>query len=343
MDLSSIRATASAAACGIFLCVSLLLLGTAELKSQEKRLSVAEIAERAIPATVTILNYDQRDSLAAFGSGVILSEDGLIVTNWHVLQGASSAQVMLSTDERFDRITVLDGDSIADLVILKIQGAGLPVLPTTIETPRIGTPLVVVGNPYGLNQTVSDGILGGTRLYEGKELLQITAPISPGSSGGPVLDDFGRVVGMTRSTLNPEVFPDAQNLNFAVHIRYAMGMLSESSEPREVWEVFAPPEERERRREELRAEAAEEAARIRRAEEQAAAEVRRQERARAAEEARRLRETEERQQAEEQRIADSVQAEGRRFADSLRAAEIRKRTSSGFSIRGGIAKPTYPE
>lgn len=113
-------------------------------------------------------------------------------------------------------------DPIHDLAILSIRDLSAPGLALyTDSVPVVGSRVYAVGNPKGLEGTFSDGIVSGIRALRGDTLLQITAPISPGSSGGPVLDGSGRVVGVAVATLQ-----DGQNLNFAVPVRYVSALLS---------------------------------------------------------------------------------------------------------------------
>ena len=95
-----------------------------------------------------------------------------MVTNFHVLAGASSAVVMLASEERFTRVSVLDADSALDLAILKIPGAGLPTLATRTTIPRPGEKVVAIGSPLGLSQTVTEGIVSASRVIGGRELCR---------------------------------------------------------------------------------------------------------------------------------------------------------------------------
>jgi S1-C subfamily serine protease len=195
--------------------------------------STADIAAGSIPATVTIVTIGADGDTIAQGSGFLIRQDGVIVTNFHVMRGASTASVTLATRERFDRVRVLDADSALDLAILKIPGAGLPALIPRTTIPRVGERVVAIGTPLGLTNSVSEGIVSASRVVRGRELVQITAPISHGSSGGAVLDADGRVFAV--STLQ---IVGGQSLNFAVPVRYALGLLQDAQSTRTVSEVF---------------------------------------------------------------------------------------------------------
>lgn len=195
--------------------------------------STAEVARSTMPATVTILALGEAGDTLTQGSGFVVRSDGVIVTNWHVLHGASRALVVLADHERFSRVSVLDADSAIDIALLKVPGYGLPTVPVRASIPSVGEKVIAIGSPFGLSQTVSEGIVSASRIRNGRELVQITAPISPGSSGGPLLDATGRAFAITTLYL-----VGGQQLNFAVPVRYAMGLLSDASSPRSISQVF---------------------------------------------------------------------------------------------------------
>lgn len=205
--------------------LALALLAVAPLRAQGAPaggavLSTEAIAARAVPATVTIVTFGETGDTLGMGSGFLVRSTGVLVTNFHVMAGASRAAVILTSGEQYDRVEALDQDAAADLAILKIPGYGLPVLATTAALPPVGARLVAVGNPLGLSRTVSEGIVSAIRLVDGRQLLQMSAAISPGSSGGPVLNAQGQVVAIATAYLK-----QGQNLNFAVPVRYAMGLV----------------------------------------------------------------------------------------------------------------------
>lgn len=179
-----------------------------------KALSPQEIAKQSLPSVLLIVVNDKHAQPLAMGSGFVV-KPGVVATNFHVIDGASSAQAML-TDS--DKPLVIDGilatDASQDLALLKVSGLRVPplIIDTTAE-PEIGERVYAIGNPKGLQGTFSEGIVSAKRNMKTRTLLQLTAPISPGSSGGPVLNKDGRVIGVATATLK-----DGQNLNFAVGI-----------------------------------------------------------------------------------------------------------------------------
>jgi S1-C subfamily serine protease len=206
-------------------------------------LSTEAIAARALPATVTILTFDAAGDTLGFGSGFLVRASGVIVTNFHVMAGAQRATVILTSGERYDRVEALDHDVAADLAILKVPGYGLPTLTATATLPPVGAKLVAVGNPLGLTRTVSEGIVSAVRMVKGRQLLQMSAAISPGSSGGPVLNGRGEVVAVATSYLE-----SGQSLNFAVPMRYAMGLADASRKPVSLGVAFGEPTRRDGKR-----------------------------------------------------------------------------------------------
>lgn len=184
--------------------------------------TLEELASRATPAVVLV---DTRTpSGTRQGSGFLVTSDGRILTNHHVIRDARSLTVKLASGDIYDQVSLLAADERRDLAVLQISGFDLPVLPLgNSDSVRIGAPVVLIGSPLGLENTVSTGIVSGRRQEErGYQLLQISAPASVGSSGGPVLSNTGEVIGIAVSQMR-----SGQNLNFALPINYARGLLGQ--------------------------------------------------------------------------------------------------------------------
>jgi Do/DeqQ family serine protease len=145
----------------------------------------------------------------ALGSGVILSSDGLVVSNYHVVGGANEIRVVLA-DRREFGATVLLADEEADLAVLRLDGAhDLPALPLRdSDNIEVGDLVLAIGNPFGIGQTVSSGIVSGLARsglsIEGGRgyFIQTDAAINPGNSGGPLVDMSGRLVGINTAILS---------------------------------------------------------------------------------------------------------------------------------------------
>lgn len=149
------------------------------------------------------------------GTGFYISDDS-IITNYHVVQGASSINIKFSESEDIIKgVRISKASPEYDLAILvsKNKNSFLPTDSSGNE--KIGSKIYTIGNPRGLEGTISEGILSGKRINDGIEYLQITAPISPGNSGGPIINTNGDVIGVSTFT-----FKGSQNLNFGIPIKY---------------------------------------------------------------------------------------------------------------------------
>ncbi len=173
-----------------------------------------EIAETAFASTVTVLVYDEFGQPLGLGSGFVVADDH-VITNAHVIAGATSLLVRpIAAPEALTVTALLRLDAEADLALLETPGLDRPALQARAEgAPAIGDTVFAVGSPLGLDGTFSQGIVSGYRTDGDANLMQITAPISPGSSGGPILDTRGQLVGVAIGT-----FTAGQNLNFAVPV-----------------------------------------------------------------------------------------------------------------------------
>ena len=183
-----------------------------------------QIAEKALAATVYLEMQDSNGLPLGFGSGFFV-RDNLIATNYHVIEGAARGTAKLVG--QFSTYTiegVTATDKTNDLALLKVTMYGINPLPLGNSSDvKIGETVYVAGNPRGLEGTFSNGIISSRRDPYTTERLQMTAPISPGSSGGPVLNSKGEVIGVSFMTL-----VGGQNLNFAIPSRYLTELLTES-------------------------------------------------------------------------------------------------------------------
>jgi S1-C subfamily serine protease len=187
------------------------------------RKDIPAIAKAANGAVVSIIMSDKDGSPIAQGSGFLVSMDGLIVTNYHVIENGSSAVVKLPDGAFFVVDGMLAFDKARDIAVIKAHGENFRTL-TLGNSDRLllGEDVVAIGNPLSLESTVSNGIVSGIRTAEeeGGKFLQVTVPISPGSSGGPLFNMQGEVVGITTLYLK-----GGENLNFAIPINDAKRLL----------------------------------------------------------------------------------------------------------------------
>ena len=185
--------------------------------------SITEIVAKAKPAIVEIVVTDATGAPKTLGTGFFVSPDGLVVTNFHVVQGASSIAAINNNGAVFlFKKTVAQPPGV-DLAILKFQANDVPFLKLGRSIDKVeGERVIVIGNPTGLTGSVSDGIISAFR--ENRSLIQITAPISQGSSGSPVMDEKGEVIGVA-------TFENTrgQNGNFAIAVEKVSAALLQPS------------------------------------------------------------------------------------------------------------------
>jgi serine protease Do len=156
------------------------------------------------------------------GTGFIVRADGWIATNLHVVVGGPRVVVTLRDGRELPVIEVLAASPDHDLALVRVDAHGLPVLSLgDSDAMRPGDPVVAIGNPMGLEDTVSNGLVSARRKVEsGLEVLQVSAPIAPGSSGGPLFNDHGEVIGVATA-----VVEGGQNLAFGMPVRYLVPMM----------------------------------------------------------------------------------------------------------------------
>jgi S1-C subfamily serine protease len=177
--------------------------------------SSEEIAKEVIPATVTIYSK-KKDGSSSQGSGFHIG-DGDIVTNYHVIEKSIEILVKFSGSEELHEVdTIVFVDSDNDIAVLGIvETNGPSISKYNFELPSIGSEVYASGTPKGLESTFSNGIVSAIREDTGFNRIQITAPVSPGSSGGPVVDSSGACIGIAFGSIK-----NGQNLNFAIPISY---------------------------------------------------------------------------------------------------------------------------
>jgi S1-C subfamily serine protease len=199
-----------------------------------------DIALRSFASVVLVTTKDAKGRPVATGSGFVIRE-GVIATSFHVLRGAASGSVRLVGERESNKIAgAFAIDEATDLAVLSVPTLAAPPLSLgDSASVAIGDRIFVVGNPQDLEGTFSEGIVSGKRKLDGVRMLQITAPISGGSSGGPVLDGRAQVVGVAASSLRT-----GQNLNFAISGDYLSPMVQNLGDLQELAKVAGPPREK---------------------------------------------------------------------------------------------------
>jgi len=213
--------------------------GNSTVTNQES--TIAAIAEKVGPSVVSIVtksqaaSYSGTASLEGAGTGIIVSADGYIMTNNHVIEDASNVVVIDSTGEQYEKVTVIGRDPLNDVAFLKIESSTTfkPVTLGNSSTLRIGQQVVAIGNALGqYSNTVTSGIISGNgrpvtadagngQTESLTDLIQTDASINPGNSGGPLLNMAGQVIG-----INTAIAADANGIGFSIPINSTKGVLA---------------------------------------------------------------------------------------------------------------------
>lgn len=183
-----------------------------EEPKDRKKLSAEEVYEKCGPSTVEITASNAYGK--ALGSGFFVA-DGMIATNYHVIEGAEKIVVRTYDGKQFEIKTICGYNKDLDLAILKIDKEN-SYLTISQDKIAVGQDIFTLGSPLGLTGTMSEGMVSTASrdMGDGVDYIQIDAPISPGNSGGPLVNTYGEVIG-----INTMYLIDGQNLNFAINIR----------------------------------------------------------------------------------------------------------------------------
>lgn len=186
-------------------------------------LTPAQLFKKLAPAVVTI-GIKAAGGMEGGGTGFLVDREGTIVTNQHVVSMAETLTIRFMGGATFEDVELLVEDSAQDLALLRVklakptEGDAVKADPVELgdsEKVEVGERAIAIGNPLGLEHTLTDGIVSARRIYEGKQWIQMSVPISPGNSGGPLFDMHGKVIGITTARVG-SIF--AQNLNLAVPV-----------------------------------------------------------------------------------------------------------------------------
>lgn len=205
----------------LVLIFSIIIVSLLLAPSLSQALTARQIAQNAFPSIVLLVMEDANGQPVSLGSGFFLMDD-IVATNLHVIEGAASGYVkIVGQKTKYEIAGLVFADYQRDLVLLKITGVkASPLILGNINQVAVGDEVYAIGNPQGLEGTFSQGIVSSIRQIGSDMLFQITAPISPGSSGGPVLNTQGKVIGIAVAT-----FSGGQNLNFAIPASYLAPLL----------------------------------------------------------------------------------------------------------------------
>lgn len=193
--------------------------------SPKRVFTPAELFKELSPAVVTITVHGSRGM--GGGTGFVIDASGIVVTNHHVIDKSNSVSVKLLEGKWASKVELLVQDKDQDLAILKITtDEDLHALHLgDSDLIQVGERAISIGNPLGLEHTLTDGLVSARRTYEGQKMIQMSTPVSPGNSGGPLFNLHGEVIGVTTAQLGS--YSRGQNLNLAVPINQAKAMLSD--------------------------------------------------------------------------------------------------------------------
>jgi hypothetical protein len=183
--------------------------------SLRSALTAEALYEMCAPAVFYIEVYDANGKRVKSGSGFFIAEDGMALTNYHVLSGGTTATITTSDGGQYDVLGIYDYDETMDIAVIEVDGEGFRALEAASSSNvKAGDAIYTIGSPLGLSGSISAGIVSSARrtINDG-DYIQIDAAISSGSSGGALLDAYGRAIGITSGT-----YSDGQNVNFAVPI-----------------------------------------------------------------------------------------------------------------------------
>ena len=211
--------------------LAFVALYRANAQTTAPAMSGDQVIDQVSPAVVLILVSTGNGQVSGIGSGLIVRPDGIVLTANHVVKGMREVQVRLKNGDVYDHVELIAADERRDVAALRIPASGLPVLPAANSTDvRAGSPVYAVSNGDALPWTASSGVLSATRLADevpgagsGYRLLQFTASLSPGSSGGVLVDAQARALGIVVGFITP-----GQNVNFAVPVDSVAGLAAAS-------------------------------------------------------------------------------------------------------------------
>lgn len=188
-----------------------------------EELATIQVARSITPTVVSIISQGRGS-----GSGAIIRADGMILTNAHVVGAARTVNVGLADGQRLEG-TVLARDAALDVAVVRINATNLPIAPLgDSDALQVGQRAIAIGNPLGLDRTVTTGVVSAlnrtTPRLGGETFIQTDAAISPGNSGGPLVDSRGRVIGINSAVISGS---GVSNLGFAIPINLAMSMANQ--------------------------------------------------------------------------------------------------------------------
>jgi serine protease Do len=208
------------------------LLTINQVLSQDS--SAQQVYKEVLPCIATLVVKGKEGEFSQ-GSGFLTIKPNLMVTAWHVVDGAKLVLVKFSDGEEVFSTGIVTRDVQRDLAVIRVPIRGRPLLKIAPNIAEVGSRCYVVGTPKGLHFSISDGLISQIRTSPVLDQYQFTCSISPGNSGGPLLSEAGEVLGVVSWQVK-----DGQNLNFAVHASYLESL--DVSVPTTPWDTIEPSE-----------------------------------------------------------------------------------------------------
>ena len=204
------------------------------LPARANDLKPEQLYKKVLPSVMT-LTVQKADGTTATGTGFLAIKEGMAVTAWHVVKDATRATAKFSDGEEFEVSGLVDNDGKRDVALVRVKEFGRPLLLLATAAPEVGTKAYAVGAPEGLEFSLSDGLVSQTQKDGGVTLYQFSCPVSPGNSGGPLVNAGGEVIGVVSRQMRA-----GQNLNFAMPAAYALAL--DATLPTRTWGSVKPDE-----------------------------------------------------------------------------------------------------
>jgi S1-C subfamily serine protease len=233
--------------------------GSGATTGASEALTPAQIYKAAAPGVVFIRStivsqtespfnvFPSTEQGEATGSGFVLDKNGTILTNAHVVQGASKVTVQFANQKIVDA-TVVGKDLSTDLAVLKVPTGGLKLVPLTLgdsSDVQVGDPAVAIGNPFGLARTLTTGVVSALQRpltapngFTIDNVIQTDAPLNPGNSGGPLIDAYGRVIGINSQIETADGGSGSVGIGFAVPINTAKAVIPQLEKTGSVQDAY---------------------------------------------------------------------------------------------------------
>lgn len=193
--------------CTLF--VSANISNAAEMKPQDIYLKTV--------GSIATIRTEDNFGRKYIGTAFAAMQDGVLVTAWHLMKNAKVATVHFKSGEDFKVEGIIDFDEKRDIAFVRIKASGIPILNVSPNIMEVGIPVYIIGAPKGLEFSITNGLLSQVQRIDGYNIYQFSSPASPGNSGGPLLNDFGHVIGIVTSQ-----HMEGQNLNFATPSTYIL-------------------------------------------------------------------------------------------------------------------------